>query len=111
MAAIGLFRGPAHLLEYANDEFAERARATHVPLIVGAPTRELFTLAPAVPPAMDRVYATGRVEHVSLPTGLVTIGPYLESGRRVGVWTRFVVAPALPGSSPARRPARPVEVG
>ena len=104
MAAVGLFRGPAHKLEYANAEFAERAALANVPLIVGAPSRELFTLDDELAPAMDRAYESGHCEYVSLPNGLVTVCPYLEGRQKVGVWTRFVAAPVPLGSSPERQP-------
>lgn len=108
MAAIGLFRGPAHLLEYANEEFAERARRLRIPIVPGVPSRELFTASDELALAMDRVYRTGLDEHVILPTGHVRVGPYVREGRRVGVWTRFV---PLPRSLPARRRAPRVGVG
>ncbi|GAA4035341.1 hypothetical protein GCM10022409_19960 [Hymenobacter glaciei] len=58
-AAICVLRGPAHAFEYSNPTFEQLFSGRRLPL--GSPLAEVFpaTLAQAVVPALDGVYASG----------------------------------------------------
>ena len=107
MSAIGLYRGPGHVIEGASEEYLAFAGSDPT----GMPASEAFPQLAYRPviEAMDRVYATGRGEVLCAIYGEVKIIPRMSEGRVVGVASFFVesVRPA-----PARRVLRvPLAIG
>lgn len=104
MPAIGIFRGPQHIFEYANDELVE---------ILGDPSRYLDRpLDEAFPQPENharhalirRAYATGETVYAEMAAGALWIIPLREGQHVVGVATHFV---ARLRPLPALWPAEP----
>lgn len=101
MPAVTLFRGPCHVIEYADSEaIAVGGRDGR-----GIPVREIYTepkwyeaLA-----AMDEVYRTGRLIQLARPNGTLLLGPRVDSQARVfGVASYFVALPSVVRLDPIR---------
>ena len=110
MAAIALFRGPYHVMEWCNEE--------NLALMIrdgrGIPVREAFPEPEyeAIQAAMDGVYRSGTVTQLALSTGDLLIGPRSDDrGRVFGVRTWFRLAPVPLGAPRHPSPARPLSVG
>jgi hypothetical protein len=93
MPAVTLFRGPYHVMEYADDEalmFAQRDGR-------GAPVRELFPESywVDVQAAMDEVFRAGVIIRLARPLGTLILGSRRDArGRVFGVASYFRLAPA-----------------
>jgi hypothetical protein len=106
LSAIGLFRGPCHVVEYMSEDLVEILRSE--PL--GMPAAEAFP-EPAyrrILQAMSRVYATGRPEVLPWENAKMTITPRLVGGRVAGVSTHRPVTP--PVDPPPPQPLLPLPV-
>jgi hypothetical protein len=100
MAGIALFRGPEHVMEYANDELlALTAREC-----IGIPIRESFPeeeFAEAQA-GMDAVYHGAGVLKLARPYGTLVLGPRVDArGRVFGVASWFLVDDAKVAARPA----------
>lgn len=91
MPAIGIFRGPRHVFEYANDELTEILRADPATYLDRS-IDEVFTQPEhrARHALIARAYATGETLYAEMGAGVMWVIP-LREGRRVGgVATHFV---------------------
>ena len=110
MPAIGLFRGPMHVMEWANDELLAASPRDGR----GMPAREAFTEEKYadVQAAMDDCFRSGEDIRLDRPLGVLFVLPRRDAHRAViGVATCFFVAPRP--SQPARpvdEPARAVDL-
>jgi hypothetical protein len=103
MAAIALFRGPGHVMEYRNAE--QLAVAPRDGL--GAPVREEFPEPKfiEIQAAMDECFVTGRTITMSRPWGWLVVLPRLRAdGRILGVATWFDLAQVQPRPRPPLLP-------
>lgn len=103
-AAVGLFRGPGHVVEYVNDELRRWAPAFVDP--TGMPAFEAFIIPnEGARRGMDECYRTGRrVEVDGFLGGFLTIKARRDpAGRIVGVATHWA-----PEQVRIRALARPV---
>lgn len=90
MAAIVLFRGPGHVMEWANEEVAGLAPR----VAIGAPVTEGYPEEGYKPvqAAMSECFHTGRPVILARPLGTMVVLPRLDDRRRVfGVATWFAV--------------------
>lgn len=95
MAAIGLYRGPRHVIEYMNGEMIDAFGGvdwTGVPVCEAFPD-EVFL---PVQRMMNSAYRSGRAVSVRLPAGVLWVVPTLEAGSVVGVGTHFEQSPSQP---------------
>lgn len=102
MPAIALFRGPYHVMEYANEEVIEFSQRDGR----GIPVREAFTEErwAAVQAAMDRAFTFGEVVTLTRPLGTLVVRPRRDDrGRVVGVGTYFEADPVE--VAPLRHPS------
>lgn len=77
-AAIGMFRGPVHVLVDGNEVFRQRVPAW----AFGLPAREAFPNGwEDVHQKMDRVLATGQPEAVQIPTAHLLVSRHLVDGQ------------------------------
>jgi hypothetical protein len=90
MSAIGLFRGPRHVIEYMSDDFIEWIGED----LTGQPAYEAFPDAPyaAMRLALDDVLATGEPRIIRGAWGKLTILPRHQNGELVGVAAHYPVA-------------------
>jgi hypothetical protein len=105
MAAIVLFRGPEHVMEWTDDDALGRSPRDGR----GIPVREAFpedTYRP-LQTAMDEAYATGRRVRVQRPGGLFIADPRRDDDGNVWgvatVWVSEAELLSLPRSGPDRR--------
>lgn len=97
MPAVVLFRGPYHVMEWANEEAIALAQRDGR----GAPVREVFPEPywAEVQEAMDEVWRSGEIIRLNRPLGTMLLCPRLdERGHVFGVATYFRLAPARVGS-------------
>jgi hypothetical protein len=90
MAAIVLFRGPGHVMEWCNDEVASLAPR----VAIGAPVTEGYPEEGYKPvqAAMSECFHTGRPVILARPLGTLVVLPRLDDRRHVfGVATYFAV--------------------
>lgn len=90
--AIGLFRGPMHVLEWANDELLALVPRD----CVGIPVRECFPEDEFAESqvAMDDCLRSGKYICVARPLGILWLGPRRDArGRVYGVASHFQLAP------------------
>ena len=90
MAAIVLFRGPGHVMEWANEEVASLAPR----IAIGAPVTEGYPEEGYKPvqAAMSECFHTGRPVILVRPLGTLVVLPRLDDRRHVfGVATYFAV--------------------
>ena len=102
MAAIALFRGPSHVLEWGNEEFL-----AFVPREGrGMPVREAFPEEQFrdTQATMDEVFLTGRTLILPRPLGVLVVAPRHADGRVRGVSTYFELAPHALAPRPPRLP-------
>lgn len=102
MAAVGLYRGPYHVVEYMNDDLVEWSGGfdwTGVPVTEAFPEPEYREIQRM----MNAVYRTGRAASLASPTGVLWVVPLRERGMLVGVGTHYERR-----SSQPRRTAVPV---
>lgn len=83
MPAIGIFRGPRLVFEYANDEMLAIIGETHL----GQPIGATFPFKHAL---ISRVYATGEALYAEMAAGAMWVIPLREGRRVVAVATHFV---------------------
>lgn len=99
MPATALFRGPAHVMEYADEEVIALAQRDGR----GIPVREAFPEAEwaEVQAAMDEVWRSGAFIKLSRPLGTLLLGPRRDArGRVLGVATSFRLAPVRSSPQP-----------
>lgn len=88
MPAVVLFKGPFHVMEYADEEaIAFSGRDGR-----GMPVREVFPEERWAPiqAAMDEAYRSGAIIRLDRPLGTVILGPRFDArGRVCGVATWF----------------------
>jgi hypothetical protein len=98
--AVGLFRGPQHVIEYLDDAARQYADGHPVPL--GIPLREAAVDSKYAPliAVMDDVFATGWERGVETPTGVLWVMPRLRRGRVIGVATKFQLGARLAQPQP-----------
>jgi hypothetical protein len=97
MPAVVLFRGPYHVMEYANEEALALAQRDGR----GAPVREVFPEPywAEVQEAMDEVWRSGEVMRLNRPLGTMLLCPRVDDrGHVAGVATFFRLVPARVGS-------------
>ncbi len=101
MPATALFRGPAHVMEYADDEVIAAGQRDGR----GVPVREMFPEPEwaKVQAAMDRVFRSGSCIRMAHRGGTILLCPRVDSrGRVFGVASYYradlviPVAPLLP---------------
>ena len=93
MAAVALFRGLAHVMEWADPEVLNLAErdGRGMPVKEGYPEPHWRDTQAA----MDEVYVTGRTVVIRRPLGLLVVNPRVDArGRIFGVSTWFQAAPA-----------------
>lgn len=98
MAAIGIFRGPSHIFDEANEEML----ALHAEDYRGMPYAEAFpdpTWTPFMD-LMDEVYETGIALEVTMPAGVTWLVPLTLCGSVVGVAIHFSAVAPLPAGLP-----------
>lgn len=84
---VALYRGPVHVVVYADEGLIERAGRS----LVGLPVSEAYT-EPEYQPLirlLDRTYRTGEKQALVTPYGVLTLLPRWEDGRVVGVASVF----------------------
>lgn len=100
MAAVTLFRGPFHVMEWCDEEtIAIGGRDGR-----GAPVGEMFPEPEwvEVQAAMDEAYRSGAIITLALPHGYLVLGPRLdERGKVYGVASWFLLSPQ-PAAVPPR---------
>lgn len=104
MAAIALFRGRMHVMDWCNDELLEFAGRDGR----GMPVSEAFpeTMFAPVQAAMDEVFVTGATITMPRPHGLLVLGPRFDArGRIAGVASYYEPAPVT-----SRPRATPLEL-
>lgn len=92
MPAVTLFRGPFHVMEYADPEAIALAHRDGR----GMPVREAFPEEhwTEVQAAMDEVWRSGALIKLARPLGTVILGPRLDDrGRVYGVAAYYRLAP------------------
>jgi hypothetical protein len=90
--AIGLFRGPMHVMEWANEELLALVPRE----CIGIPVRECFPEEEFADTqaAMDHCLWTGEYIRLIKPHGTLWLGPRFDArGRVYGVRSHFVVSP------------------
>jgi hypothetical protein len=90
VSAIGLFRGPRHVIEYMSDDFIEWTGEDYT----GQPAYEAFPDTAYAPMrlALDDVLATGEPRVIRGAWGMLTILPRRQGGELVGVAAHYPVA-------------------
>jgi hypothetical protein len=99
LAAIGIYRGPHQVFEYANEEMQQLIVADPDDYL-GVPVVERFVRRMWKPllAVVKDTYQTGVAHRVEIPAGTMWVIPLCDSGIVTSVATHFV----------ARRPLRPV---
>lgn len=102
MSAVGLYRGPGHVLIYANEELVAMSGSDGVGIPIRE--RELDSGYDSVIKAMDRVFQTGEVLRVPASVhhfrGTLSLRPRRVRGRTIGVVCLFRASLALLEQSP-----------
>jgi hypothetical protein len=99
VAAIGIYRGPRHVFEYANEGMIELI-ATDPAEYLGKPIGDTFT-NPAWRPLQAVIrdtYLMGVAHEIDMPAGTMWVIPLSDAGVVTSVATHFV----------ARHPLQPV---
>lgn len=93
MPGVALFRGPGHVMEWANAELLALAPARDP---IGKPIVEVFPEGEFAEPiaAMDVCFRTGRIIKLDRPFGILVFVPRLKAGLIVGVGSWFRLDPA-----------------
>jgi len=99
MPAVALFRGPFHVMEYADPQVLVLGGRDGR----GAPVREMYAEAQwaEVQATMDEVYRSGELIMLDRPLGTLVLGPRIDDhGRVFGVASWFQPSPQLVGARP-----------
>jgi hypothetical protein len=99
MAGIALFRGPMHVMEYANEELLALSPRE----CVGIPMRESFPEPEFAEPigAMDAVFHGAGIIKIDRPYGTLILGPRVDGrGRVFGVASWFQLDEAKVAARP-----------
>ena len=103
MPAIGLFRGPMHVMEYANAEMLAVARDGR-----GMPVSEAYPerVYAGIHADMDECFRTGEIISSPQPRGILIVVPLRDDRGRVegvGTWFEYAARPSLGGPLPRPR--------
>ena len=99
MAAIGLFRGSMHIMEWGNEDMMAMIPRP----CIGIPIREAFPEAEfeVAQAAMDECFRSGEFMKLVRPHGVLWLGPrYDGRGRVVGVATHLEFVPLTADAPP-----------
>ena len=97
MPAVRLFRGPYHVMEYANDQAMSLRDGRGMPVAECFPEKYwVETLA-----AMDEAFRSASIVRRDQPLGTLIVGPRFDDrGRVFGVATWFLPAAQLVAAQP-----------
>lgn len=101
MAAVGLHRGPGHIIEFMSGELVEAIGCDHT----GVPFTEAVPDEPDLLRALDTVYRTGRSVSLMTSLGPAWVLAIRELGMIVGVAVHLEPHAHLP-----QRMAEPVQL-